>query len=51
MVPRYTLENDRLRLEVREQALDTALASDAGLLESAEGDTEIGTKGIVTHCA
>ena len=46
-----TLQNDGLRLEEGQQPLDPALAADAGLLEPAEGDAEVGAERVVADGA
>src|SRR5271166_286402 len=44
-----TLEDHGFGLQERQQALGAALAADAGLLEAAKGDPEVGSKGVVAH--
>jgi hypothetical protein len=45
----HGIENDRLRFQKRQKALRTSFATDARLLEPAEGDAEISAEGIVSN--
>ena len=44
-------QDDRRGLQERVQSLDASFAPDAGLLEPAEGDAEIGAERVVAHRA